>query len=68
MGGCISPNNSTAFPAIFMSHISELDDFFFLGLHLLHFIAVGKDLGNRAGVSNLLNHPPPQSRKMAKNG
>ena len=28
---------------------------------------VGKNLGNRARVSNLLNHPP-QSRKMAKNG
>ena len=36
---------------------------FFLVFTLLHFIVVGKDLGNREGVSNLLNHPP-QSQKM----
>ena len=42
-------------------------DDLFLVFTSLHFIVEGKNLGNRAGVSNLLNHPP-QSRKMAKNG
>ena len=28
---------------------------------------VGKNLGNLPGVSNLQNHPPPQSQKMTKN-
>ena len=35
----------------------------FLVFTSLHFTVVGKNFGNRAGVSNLLNHPP-QSRKM----
>ena len=66
-----------------MLPISELDDLFFWSSlpfgqetgHLerddlffgFYFTVVGKNLGNRAGVSDLLNHPP-QSRKMAKNG
>ena len=43
--------------------IWEVKTFFFLVFTLLHFTVVGKNLGNRAGVSNLLNHSP-QSRKM----
>ena len=50
-------NSATSPPNIFMPYISELDDLFF-GLHLIAFTVVGKNLGNRAGVSNLLNHPP----------
>ena len=40
---------------------------FFLVFTSLHFTVVGKSLGNRSRVLNLLNHAP-QSRKMAKNG
>ena len=46
--------------------IWEVMTFFFLVFTSLHFTVVCKNLGNRAGVSNLLNHPP-QFCKMAKN-
>ena len=32
----------------------------------LHFTVVGENLSNRAGVSNLLNHPPPNLEKWQK--
>ena len=38
---------------------SGISDDQFLGVFTsLHFTVVGKNLGNRAGMSNLLNHPP----------
>ena len=42
-----------------IDHLGSDDLFFFFGLH---FTVVGKNLGNRAGVSNLLNHLPPTSK------
>ena len=50
-----------------IGHLGSDDLFFGLLFTLLHFTVVGKNLGNRAEESNLLNHPP-QYRKMAKNG
>ena len=76
------PNKSAASPPIFSCPTSSnYMTFFFFGTKLviwkvmtffsvftlLHFTVVSKNLGNRAGVSNLLNHHP-QSRKIAKNG
>ena len=40
-----------------IGHLAS-DDLFFFGLHFIALHCGGKNLGNCAGVSNLLNHPP----------
>ena len=51
-----------------IGHLGSDDFFFFLVFASLHFTVVGKNLRKRAGVSSLLNHPPPNLEKWQKNG